>query len=284
MTGWMKAGETPVRNLAFDTEGRLYVASISGVKVYRDDGAPASGGPEFNRSAAAVVSDREGNIFIAGRTRIHKFDPGGSPAGSWGREESRRGKFRFITGMSVHEGLLFVADAGNRSIHRIAVDGDYVDAMPDFHVPSAYFDCGTDREGSLYIGHPARHRVEKYDRNLELTASWGNPGSGVGEFCGCCNPTNLAVYPDGRVVTAEKGIPRLKVYTPSGLLLAYASPESLGVEEHAEHMRLLAEKPGGTPACHDGWPGMPMAIDSRGRLAVSLPNAGEIRFYEIFSA
>jgi hypothetical protein len=254
------------------------------VKRYDEDGTPVPGGPGFDRSAAAVLVAPDGSVYIARRTRIHKFDPDGSPAGSWGREESRRGRFRFITGMAVHGDFLSVADAGNRSIHRIAADGDYVDAMTDFQVPSAYFDCGTDQEGSLYVGHPSRHRVEKYDRNLQLTRFWGSHGNGVEEFCGCCNPTNLAVFPDGRVVTAEKGIPRMKVYDQAGVLLAYASPESLGVKEHGEHLRLLARQPGGEPSCHDGWPGMPMAIDSRGRVAVSLPNAREIRFYTLFSA
>ena len=38
----------------------------------------------------------------------------------------------------------------------------------------------------------------------------------MADFFGCCNPAQLAVLPDGRFVTAEKGIPRVKIYARDG--------------------------------------------------------------------
>ncbi|MBM3243119.1 hypothetical protein FJZ31_43220, partial [Candidatus Poribacteria bacterium] len=35
-------------------------------------------------------------------------------------------------------------------------------------------------------------------------------------FCGCCNPVNFAMLPDGRFVTCEKGLPRVKIYDADG--------------------------------------------------------------------
>jgi hypothetical protein len=47
-------------------------------------------------------------------------------------------------------------------------------------------------------------------------------------FCGCCNPTDIAVLPDGRVVTAEKGIPRVKILDRDGTLsCVVATPDDL---------------------------------------------------------
>jgi hypothetical protein len=40
------------------------------------------------------------------------------------------------------------------------------------------------------------------------------------DFVGCCNPVNLAIAPDGKVITAEKMISRVKIYEPDGKLLA----------------------------------------------------------------
>ncbi len=36
------------------------------------------------------------------------------------------------------------------------------------------------------------------------------------DFFGCCNPAHFAVLSDGRFVTAEKGLPRIKIYSPQG--------------------------------------------------------------------
>jgi len=273
----------PVRGLAFDRENRLYVAARSGVKAFSIQGDPSL---EIRptSSPCGIAVDQDGFIYIAGRTRISKFGPSGEPAASWGREVSRKGKFRYITALSVHDGFLSVADAGRRSIHRVAVDGDYVDELPGFSVPSAYFDCKSDAEGLLHVGHTARHQVETYDRNGKLVTAWGKHGSAVEDFCGCCNPTNLAVFPDGRIATAEKGIPRIKLYDPAGNLLAHEPPADVGAPENADYLRRLPAGEGGLPSCHDGWPGMPMAADSEGRLAVAVPGTGEIRIFSLLPA
>jgi hypothetical protein len=51
----------------------------------------------------------------------------------------------------------------------------------------------------------------------------------LASFCGCCNPTHIAFRSDGSVVTAEKGINRVKVYAPDNTLVGVvASPDELG--------------------------------------------------------
>ena len=46
----------------------------------------------------------------------------------------------------------------------------------------------------------------------------------IDAFCGCCNPIGLAVLPDGRCVTAEKGLPRVKVFAADGRLESVVAP------------------------------------------------------------
>ena len=66
--------------------------------------------------------------------------------------------------------------------------------------------------------NPGRQRVEAYttDGDYESPLTWGTPGAALNQFAGCCNPTYLAQLPDGRFVTAEKGLPRVKLWTMSG--------------------------------------------------------------------
>ena len=52
---------------------------------------------------------------------------------------------------------------------------------------------------------------------------WGAPGSDLASFCGCCNPVDFALMPDGGFVTGEKGIPRVKVHTAQGRFVEFVA-------------------------------------------------------------
>ena len=60
-----------------------------------------------------------------------------------------------------------------------------------------------------------------------MLSHWGRFGTRRPEdFPGCCNPTNLALTPQGHVVVTEKAAPRMKVYNSSGKLLTLVGPEA----------------------------------------------------------
>lgn len=245
--------------VAIDTQDQLYVAGAAGVKVF----SPAlklarqikASGP-----ACAVAVAPDGTTFVAQRQRIEQFSPDGEPLKAWGAKGDGPGQFQFITGLAASERWLFVADAGARKVHCFAPDGDFASELDGFQIPSAYFDCVVDGEGRLLVGHTGRHRVERYDANLELASHWGQFGAGREDFCGCCNPTNFALLPGGRVATTEKGVPRLKVYGPEGKPLLAC----LGKEHF----------PGNAA-------GMDVATDSRGRIILLEPVSAKIRIYEL---
>jgi len=62
-------------------------------------------------------------------------------------------------------------------------------------------------------------------------------------FAGCCNPSHFALLPGGGFVTSEKGLPRVKEYSPDGTLRTVVAgsegfaPGSVGLD--------LATDPGG---------------------------------------
>jgi hypothetical protein len=89
--------------------------------------------------------------------------------------------------------------------------------------------------------------------------NWGKGGREIGQFLGCCNPTDFAIFPDGRFVTAEKGVPRVKVYSKEGEFInVVAGPDSLGEDAG----------------------GMDVAVKD-GKVWVAMNRTGVIRVFEV---
>ncbi len=269
-----------IRDLFFDAQSRLLVAGETGVRILTPLGHPVQEIPTLS-AVQSVTVDPDGSLFVGLKQEVLCFDPKGTQRASWPTTGDNGEGFRYITCLSFYEDKIFIADAGKRSVYRFASDGDYIDSIDGFHIPSAYFDCAVDSKGMLHVAHTSEHRVETYDSTGELIRKWGQYGSSPESFCGCCNPTNLSLMPNGWIVTSEKGIPRLKIHDSFGKLQAMLSPEELGLKEEHSYLTQIRQSAADSLPCHDGWPGMPVAIDPNGRLAVSLPGLGQIRLYEV---
>ena len=90
-------------------------------------------------------------------------------------------------------------------------------------------------------------------------------------FCGCCNPVYFARRPDGKFVTSEKGLNRIKIYDAKGKFEGVvAGPEQLVKD------RELAAK--ACVNCKVGF-GFDVACDARGRVLALDPVARTIRVF-----
>ncbi|HNY03583.1 MAG TPA: hypothetical protein PKG48_13380, partial [Bacteroidales bacterium] len=132
--------------------------------------------------------------------------------------------------------FIYVADAGMKVVYQYDRKGtllskigqkDPVRKIPGFIIPSPYFDVAVSPSGDLWVANTGRYRLEKYGADGALLTAWGEPSFAVEGFAGCCNPSHFAIMPDGSFVTAEKGIERVKIYSPSGVYQCLvAGPES----------------------------------------------------------
>ena len=75
-----------------------------------------------------------------------------------------------------------------------------------FGVPSPFLGIVLGSDGLLYVNNLGHHRVEACTFDGDLGRTWGKPSLAIDGFCGCCNPIGVAVLPDGRFVTCEKGL------------------------------------------------------------------------------
>ena len=101
-------------------------------------------------------------------------------------------------------------------------------------------------------------------------ASWGRVSLAIDGFCGCCNPCRFNVLADGRFLTSEKGLPRVKIYTADGALQSVvADPAALGVT--TANFSCGVSAPAFAPPI--------VAADRDGRILLLHPRTGELDVY-----
>ena len=249
------------RCLALSPDNRLFIGAGKYLTEHTVDGAQLS---EITLAAEprclAVAAD--GLLYVGLRDHLEVCDRKGLRLGSW----PSPGAKTYFTGIAAAESDLFLADAGNRVVLRFDRSGklkgrigekNKARNIPGFIIPSPFFDVRLAPDGLLRVTNPGRHCVETYTSDGNLESAWGKPGAGIERFCGCCNPINLALLPDNRIVTFEKGIPRVKVYSADGSFESVVA----GTESFAENARVC-----GPNDCTLG--GLAGVADAQGRIYI----------------
>jgi len=264
-------GPSP-RRITIGVEERLYVADRSGVTILNSGGGRvAELALQTPARCVAVASD--GTVYAGVRDHVEVFDAKGRHLKSW----EAAGKKAWLTGLAVGENEVFAADSGDRVVLRYDRSGKLLARIgeknkernvPGLVVPSPYLDVKLGRDGLLRVNNPGRHCVELYTTAGDLELSWGKPSAGIKGFCGCCNPIGLALLPDGRCITCEKGLPRVKIYGAEGTFECVAA----GPESFPENSRAGAAR----DASDGTLGGLDAAVDSQGTIYILDLVTGEV--------
>jgi hypothetical protein len=238
-----------LRALAVDSADRLYAVGDSKVAVFSAAG-------EFQKTwttarpglSAAIAAD--GTVYVGEEGQIELFDPVGKLRDTW-RDAEHLGA---VTAIGLTGESILIGDAKARCIRRLDRHGKYIrdigkdNKLGGFSIPNGQVDLVIDSAGVIHAPNPGRHRVERYTLDGKLVGTFGRfDGQDPAGFTGCCNPTNIALTPNGQLVTAEKANPRVKVYDVEGRLLALMGTQDFD------------------PNCVN----MDIAVDSRGRIYVA---------------
>jgi sugar lactone lactonase YvrE len=187
---------------------------------------------------AGVAVDSRDRVFIATRSdsRVIVYNRDGSFAASWGD-----GLFTPRThGITVApDDTIYVVDDGRHLVFHFTADGALLGTIghaniasntgyrgpsgglssithggPPFNRPTNLAIAGS---GDLYVSDGyGNARVHRFTAEGELVASWGEPGTGPGQFN---LPHGIAVTHDDRVIVADRENDRLQFFTLDGTYL-----------------------------------------------------------------
>jgi DNA-binding beta-propeller fold protein YncE len=184
---------------------------------------------------AGVATDSRDQVFVFNRGEhpIVIFDRAGRFVESWGE-----GVFVRAHGLTIGpDDAVYCTDDLDHTVRKYTPDGTLLMTLgtsgrpsdtgatsidfrtiihsgPPFHFPTS---LALAADGSLYIADGyGNARIHKYSPDGKHVFSWGEPGSGPGEFR---VPHGIAVGPDGTVVVADRENSRLQFFSPDGQFL-----------------------------------------------------------------
>ena len=248
--------------LAFGPRDAIYALGDGEVRVFDASGQLVRTWkvPE-KASCLGVASD--GRVVVGSPGRIDLYSDTGAHIG--GFAAGTRDKPAEVTATRLVRDGILVADAAARVIRRYDLRGTEQGVIGaqnktgGFMLPNKSLDFDVDGSGVVHAADSGRHRVTSWTLDGTMVASFGKFGMAKPEdFVGCCNPVNVAVAPDGGIVTAEKVIARVKVYGKDRTLLAVIGPEHFD------------------PMCRH----IHVAVDSTGRIVAADPERRTIAVFQ----
>jgi hypothetical protein len=255
-------GLKSARAIALDRAGRLYVAGDRKLLVLtsvttRPTTAPAFSELSLPDTPNAVCIAPDGSIYLAMREHVEVYDAMGRQKASW----PTLGEQSYLTSIAVTEDRVWLADYGRKVLvactpaGRVVFEAGRADKAMNYDglaVPSPHMDVAVDANGDAWVANPGRCRLEKFDRGGHFVRMWGKPGGTVDGFYGCCNPCEFALLSDGRFVTAEKGVPRVRIFSSTGQFECFVAPprafaqefEGFDMAVDAQDRILILQRPG----------------------------------------
>lgn len=251
--------------IAVGAGDRIYALGDDEVRVFEPNGNFVQGWKALS-NAACLTAGPDRRVYIGSPGRVEIYDAGGSRTGGFAAGDSKQPAG--ITAIKIFRQEILVADADARLIRRYDFGGKQLGLIGNknktesFMLPNRWLDFDVDSKGIIRATDTGRHLVTAWAIDGSPLGSFGKFGmNNPADFVGCCNPVNLALTPDGKIVTGEKMVARVKVYEPDGKLLALIGPEHF--DPNCIHIFL--------------------AVDSKGRILAADPVRREVNIFSLLA-
>ena len=199
---WAKVPEgwnVPAAAVAGDSKDRVYCFNRDPdhpiIVFDRDGNYLSSWGSGIISMAHAIVLDPEDNVWLVDRDRhqVLKFTPDGKPLLTIGTKG-----FRSDTGVAPD-------DYGSKAFQSVTHGGE------PFNMPAG---IALNPQGEVFIADGyGNARVHKFSPEGQHILSWGEPGTGPGQFK---LPHGVWIDRNGRVLVADRENDRVQVFTQDG--------------------------------------------------------------------
>jgi DNA-binding beta-propeller fold protein YncE len=188
-----------------------------------------------HRDVAGVAVDSHDRVFLITRSepRVLIYDRDGRFVTAWGEGEFTNRTHGITVGP---DDSVYCVDDGAHTVVKYTPDGvslltlgtrgrpsdtGYTEQSPVVRYAGPPFNRPTNLavapSGDLYVSDGyGNARVHRFSPKGELLQSWGEPGTGEGQFN---TPHGIWVHPDGRVFVCDRENDRIQIFDPEGRYL-----------------------------------------------------------------
>jgi len=221
--------------IAVDGDGNVYVADTWNHRIQKFDknGKFLAKWGEFRDSqgtteleqghfygprALAVALDGTLLVVDTGNERVERFGSDGKFLGAYGGFGAEDGQFWEPVGIAVDgDGNVYIADTWNQRVQKFDKDFRYVTKWGiNTWVGQSVVNkpcLAADSRGHVYASDPEGYRLLEFTGSGEFVASYGQYGSGIGDFN---LPIGLAVDAGDNLWVADSGNHRIMKFGPLG--------------------------------------------------------------------
>lgn len=205
----------------FDSEGTF----LREWGVFGQPAEPAESG-RLLYGPRDLAFDSQGHLYVAdtGNKRVIKYDPEGEVVGITGGPGGEGAQMQEPVGIAVsEEGELYVVDTWNQRILVFDTDLRFLrewqvlgwEGMSVVNKPY----LALDHAGGVYVSDPENYRVLKFDDQGKLLVVWGQYGADASSMN---LPTGIVVDEAGRIVVADSDNHRILVFAESPVVASEA--------------------------------------------------------------
>ena len=217
------------RSVAVDAAGTVFVADTYNHRIRTISPAGV-----VSVLAGSTKGYSEGTVYVAdtGNERIRKISPAGVvttlASGKQGFADGIGPAATFHSPYAVKvdvDGAVYVADAGNNRICRIAPDGAVVTLVGSLKGLDHPTGLAVDAAGAVYVADSGNNRICKVTAAGSVSTRAGSMSGFAdepGEAARFNHPVSVAVDDAGTVYVGEQGNNRVRVISPAGVVSTVA--------------------------------------------------------------
>ncbi len=235
VTVWGSKGVEPgqflyIEDFAVSQDGYLMVTDALRADVQRftttgdfvDSFGSNETGATLLEKPEGIGVDTDGNIWVGDYLSgyLQKYTPDLEHQATYSGPGSDEGMTLESEFMTIYQGRLFIAEAGNHRISVFNVQGDFEFS---FGTPGALEGqlsrpeaVKQDTQGRLVVSDFGNDRIQIFDTQGKFLDGFGTRGSEPGEFR---KPTGIAIDANNNIYVADSGNNRIQVFSSNGVFL-----------------------------------------------------------------
>jgi len=177
----------------------------------------------YKWSPLALAFDKAGDLYVTdvGDSEKHQvlvMGPDGKVKAQWGSSQQvvmstdAPGKFYFPNGIAVSgtgkDAIVYVADGDNRRVQEFSTTGTFIRIVNTSGTPRG---MTLDKQGRLFVVDALAHRIDMYDSKGDMLTTFGENGTGPGQFS---FPNDITFDARGRAFVTDRNNDQVQVWGP----------------------------------------------------------------------